>query len=1026
MATTSGVSTKEAIAEINALIAAFNKLSDETKNISTNSKKGLKELAENTSQLKTQATLAEQKLAALNARVQANSRGANSYAKQMDLLRRRTDEVSKAADRQAKELSKLEKEASKSGNALTRLGGGFRALLGAYGIATGIQLFAQFTVEVFRTVKSFESLGLAMNQIAGDSIALASSQAFLNSLVKDFGVEIISTSRAWIKFLSASKQSGVTLRDTEGIFRSITKAGAVLGLTVDEMNGVFLALEQMMSKGKVTTEELRRQLGERMPGAVGIMAAALGVGTQELDKMLKKGEVLSADALPKFARALEAAYGIEHVENIDNLTAAQGRLTTAWKVFQNEVFASKGWTTVTNAIAETIAGITLMFSDFDYQIKFKTEKSVEEWSKVYKNQATAVYDFQAEEGEKYAQLVADREAKTAKIKYEKSIGTSQDVIDILEKELKVTTDLILKANKFIEDRQQENARARIENALKLLKVSKEQYELELKNEEQGSTATAKIKQRLDAYAVSLANVIVLRKLAEVGNPVVPTNTEDDDEGTKKKPSYYDLKDIENFENKVRIAMLQMQKEKNDALLKADVLFAEETVAILNDNTAIELELAKIKYNEELRINKKFLEDRLNDTKEAVKDGKILTFNAKEEEALLNKQLDDKNKIALQAYEKEILKIKVNARLEFNNKQEEILDEEIERIEGHYDREVAVIKKAYNEGARTREDKEAMDQALFELQYKRLNDIIDLQIQYNKALLEAGDLTEAEIEKIEKTIAALEASRPVLKDIEKSAKSLEEKYQDLVEVLELVNEGIQATAMLASAIFERRIQEIEEEIQAEKNKYDALIDLAENNNDEQVRLRKERDLKIAALEKKQAKERRKQAIVEKVAAVSAAVTNTAIAITGALLPGRQWMIPIIAAIGALQVAAIIAAPIPKYKKGLKKAKTDHVAQINDGGQQEYLERDGSILTTTQKDAIVQIKKGDVVHKSYEAMMAARQVKSIGLSSTKVIVKNENEGLKADIIDGIKTGFKKVRIHASIKYDADWSKYKQNTL
>src|SRR5690606_20127337 len=88
------------------------------------------------------------------------------------------------------------------------------------------------------------------------------------------------------------------------------------------------ALEQMISKGKVTTEELRRQLGERLPGAFGIMANALGVTLPQLDKMLKKGEVLSKDALPKFAAALEKAYGIESLKKIDTLAAAQGRLST--------------------------------------------------------------------------------------------------------------------------------------------------------------------------------------------------------------------------------------------------------------------------------------------------------------------------------------------------------------------------------------------------------------------------------------------------------------------------------------------------------------------------------------------------------------------------------------------------------------------------------------------------------------------------------------------------------------------------
>ena len=44
----------------------------------------------------------------------------------------------------------------------------------------------------------------------------------------------------------------------------------------------MLALAQMASKGTVQAEELRGQLGERLPGAFKIAAAAMGVTQAEL------------------------------------------------------------------------------------------------------------------------------------------------------------------------------------------------------------------------------------------------------------------------------------------------------------------------------------------------------------------------------------------------------------------------------------------------------------------------------------------------------------------------------------------------------------------------------------------------------------------------------------------------------------------------------------------------------------------------------------------------------------------------
>ena len=149
------------------------------------------------------------------------------------------------------------------------------------------------------------------------------------------------------------------MRDVQKIFGTMAKAGAVLGLRTDEMSGIFLALEQMLSKGKVTTEELRRQLGERLPGAFGIMAASLGVTLPKLDEMLKKGELLSAEVLPGFADAVEQAFGLESVDRVETLVASQNRLTTAWQNFVKNITGEEStikrvFKTVLDSITEVI------------------------------------------------------------------------------------------------------------------------------------------------------------------------------------------------------------------------------------------------------------------------------------------------------------------------------------------------------------------------------------------------------------------------------------------------------------------------------------------------------------------------------------------------------------------------------------------------------------------------------------------------------------------------------------------------
>jgi tape measure domain-containing protein len=97
---------------------------------------------------------------------------------------------------------------------------------------------------------------------------------------------------------------GMLERDINKIIVTMYEAAFEYGLRADELNGVFLALEQMVIKNKVSTEDFRIQLGGNIPGVVNIMADALGISIIELDRMIKNSELISCDVLPKFADML--------------------------------------------------------------------------------------------------------------------------------------------------------------------------------------------------------------------------------------------------------------------------------------------------------------------------------------------------------------------------------------------------------------------------------------------------------------------------------------------------------------------------------------------------------------------------------------------------------------------------------------------------------------------------------------------------------------------------------------------------
>jgi len=251
------------------------------------------------------------------------------------------NKLTKQAQKEYNALTKRVNQANKATSNFSKTGlgsavRGFKNLLGAFGVIGGIQMFANMTQEVFKTVKKLESLEFALKAVTNGTGELMRTQDFLSKISNKYGASIVGTTERYIKFLAAAKQSNVSMKETENIFGVVTKAAGVLGLKTDELSGIYLALEQMLSKGKVTTEELRRQLGERLPGAFGIMADALGVTTRELDKMLRKGEILSSEALPKFAEQLKNIPYLKNAKDIDTVVASQNRLNNSWiELIQN-------------------------------------------------------------------------------------------------------------------------------------------------------------------------------------------------------------------------------------------------------------------------------------------------------------------------------------------------------------------------------------------------------------------------------------------------------------------------------------------------------------------------------------------------------------------------------------------------------------------------------------------------------------------------------------------------------------------
>lgn len=193
-------------------------------------------------------------------------------------------------------------------------------------------------------VNSVQQLEGATNSLAavfdGDFDAVNGELDFLRRNADRLGIGFGQLSDDYTKFAAATKDTPIQ-DETRAIFIRVAEAGRVLNLTADQMSGTLTALSQIASKGTVSMEELRQQLGDRLPGALQIMAAGVGVSTDELIKLIETGQ-LSSTALVGFAGELERRFGGQLEGSLASLNAEIGRMANA--LFESQIaFANGGF-----------------------------------------------------------------------------------------------------------------------------------------------------------------------------------------------------------------------------------------------------------------------------------------------------------------------------------------------------------------------------------------------------------------------------------------------------------------------------------------------------------------------------------------------------------------------------------------------------------------------------------------------------------------------------------------------------------
>lgn len=252
-------------------------------------------------------------------------------AKLEDLVVELKGDVSnlKASVNQAKgEINKFSNTAEKDlrnvDKSTKQLGIGFKQLGGIIGTYFGVRTLAS----IRDASMQMDAINNRMNAAVGAGDNAANSIKFVREQSDRLGLSFKEASSAFAGFAASATRSGLTLEQTQGIFKGVAEAATAMKLSVADQSLVFRALEQMAAKGVVSMEELRGQLGERLPGAVQIFAKSLGVSNAEFLQMVQNGQV-GVQELVKFGDALSQEFGQSAVDASKMAVAATNRFGNA-------------------------------------------------------------------------------------------------------------------------------------------------------------------------------------------------------------------------------------------------------------------------------------------------------------------------------------------------------------------------------------------------------------------------------------------------------------------------------------------------------------------------------------------------------------------------------------------------------------------------------------------------------------------------------------------------------------------------
>ena len=214
------------------------------------------------------------------------------------------------------------------------------ALLAAFTVSNILRELKELSTELFEVGRRTEALEAVFRNATGSIDQAGRLFVIAKDRAKEYGLDVLKTAEELGKLSLAARGSSLEGEKIEEVFRGITAAEAVLIQTTGQAGGLIKVFTDILGKGRLQSEELVKQLGNRLPGSIRVVADSLGKTPQDLATAVQRGTVQVEEVLVRLGQHLLRLYGGEAALNIFRLGGAFNNLRTA--IFELQLLVIKG------------------------------------------------------------------------------------------------------------------------------------------------------------------------------------------------------------------------------------------------------------------------------------------------------------------------------------------------------------------------------------------------------------------------------------------------------------------------------------------------------------------------------------------------------------------------------------------------------------------------------------------------------------------------------------------------------------